>query len=253
MLTMLVRTIKTHKITAKDDSLEKVLDKYIDDIPEQSVLAVTSKIVAICEGQLVKIDESNSLQKDALVAMDSQVFVPRKYNPYGFCVSITHNKLIASAGIDESNGNGYFVLWPEKPQASANKIREYLTTRFGRKEIGVIITDSHVVPFVWGVIGLCLAHSGFEATRNYIGKPDIFGHNLQVTHQSNTEGLAAASDVVMGGASEQTPLALITDIPFVKFQDRNPTQEELSLLKISREEDLFWPLLKNAPWEKGKR
>ena len=249
---MQVRTIKTHKITAEDKSLEVVLDKYLRSIPEQSILAVTSKIVAICEGRLVKIDMSNPLQKDELVANDSDVFVPRKYNPYGFCVSITHNKLIASAGIDESNGNGYFVLWPEKPQESANKIREYLTTRFGRKEIGVIITDSHVVPFVWGVIGLCLAYSGFEPTRNYIGKPDIFGHNLQVTHQSNTEGLAAASDVVMGGANEQTPLALITEIPFVKFQDRNPTTEELSMLKILRKEDLFWPLMKNAPWQKGK-
>ena len=50
---MQVRTIKTHKITSEDKSLEVVLDKYLRSIPEQSILAVTSKIVAICEGRLV--------------------------------------------------------------------------------------------------------------------------------------------------------------------------------------------------------
>ena len=102
------------------------------------------------------------------------------------------------------------------------------------------------------MVGVSLAHSGFEATRNYIGTPDIFGRDLHVTHQSNTEGLAAAVDLVMGGAAEQTPMALVTDVPFIKFQSRNPTKKELEAVKIPREEDLFWPILKNGPWKKGQ-
>ena len=171
---------------------------------------------------------------------------------YGFCFTITNNKLIASAGIDESNGNNYFVLWPNHPQKTANAVREHLTKRFKRKHIGVIITDSHTVPFVWGVVGVSLAHSGFEATRNYIGTPDIFGRNLHVTHQSNIEGLAASVDLVMGGAAEQTPMALVTEVPFISFQSRNPTKKELDAIKIPRKKDLFWPILKNGPWKKGK-
>jgi len=243
---------KTHKITTKDNSLEKLLDKYVTSVEESSVLVVTSKVVAICEGRVVKIDLDYPEQKDRLVREDAQHYVPREHNEYGFAVTITHNKLIASAGIDESNGNGYYVLWPQNPQESANRIREYLVKRFKKKNLGVLITDSHAVPFVWGVIGIALSHSGFEATRNYIGKPDIFGQNLHVTHQSNTEGLAAAADVVMGGAAEQTPLVQITDIPFVKFQNRNPSDQELEAIKITRDADLFWPLMKNAPWQKGK-
>jgi len=249
---MQIKTIKTHKITAKDDSLETLLDRYVISMEEKSVLVVTSKVVAVCEGRVVKINSDDPNQKDNLVRDNAQHYVPREHNEYGFAVTITHNKLIASAGIDESNGNGYYVLWPQNPQGSANKIREYLVDRFKKKNLGVLITDSHAVPFVWGVIGIALSHSGFEATRNYIGKPDVFGHNLHVTHQSNTEGLAAAADVVMGGAAEQTPLAQITDIPFVKFQDRNPTKKELEAIKITKNADLFWPLMKNAPWQKGK-
>lgn len=246
---MKVISIKTHKITKEDKSLTKILDRYIDVFSEKSILAITSKIVAICEGRMVK---SEGIDRDDLVKKEADYYIPRKYNPYGFCLSITNNKLIASAGIDESNGNGYFILWPSDPQKTANSIRSYLVKRFKVKYAGVIITDSHIVPFSWGVIGLCLGYSGFKATRNYIGKPDIFGRDLHVTHQSNIEGLAASADVVMGGASEQTPLAMITDADFVDFQSHNPTQIELDEVKISRDEDVYWPLFKNAPWEKGK-
>ena len=57
----------------------------------------------------------------------------------------------------------------------------------------------------------------------------------------------------MGEGSEQTPLAVISDIPFVHFQDRNPTEEELAELKISIEDDVYAPLLKAANWKKGKK
>jgi len=56
----------------------------------------------------------------------------------------------------------------------------------------------------------------------------------------------------MGEGSERTPLALISDLPFVQFQKRNPTPAELRGLKISMKKDLYAPLLKSAPWKKGK-
>lgn len=247
---MIIRSIGTHKITDKDTSLQSILDRYVTRFKNKSVLAITSKIVAICEGRIVKTD---STDKDTLVAQEAQWYIPREHNTYGFCFTITNNHLIASAGIDESNGNGYFVLWPKNPDDTANRIREYLVKRFKIPYAGVIITDSHTVPFTWGVVGIAIGYSGFKATRNYIGTPDIFGKDLQVTHQSNIDGLAAAADTVMGGAAEQTPLAIIEDISFVEFQNRNPTQKERDAIKITREGDLFWPLMKDAPWKQGKK
>ncbi len=55
----------------------------------------------------------------------------------------------------------------------------------------------------------------------------------------------------MGEGNEQTPLAVIKNIPFVQFQDRNPTEEELDELKISLDDDLYAPLLKAVKWKKG--
>jgi F420-0:gamma-glutamyl ligase len=247
---MNITPIKTDPITEKDTSITALIDQYITDMPEESILVVASKIVAIAEGCIVP---EGTVEKEDLVPQYADQYIPKELNALGFTLTITNNKLVASAGIDASNSNGNFVLWPKNAQHSANTIREYITKKFNRKHLGVLITDSHTMPLMWGVIGFSLAHSGFRATLNYIGKPDIFGKTMQVTHQSHTEGLAAAADVVMGGADECQPFARITDVPFVQFQDRNPTEEELDSIKVEPETDIYWPVLKNAPWKKGKR
>ena len=117
--------------------------------------------------------------------------------------------------------------------------------------MGVLITDSTTRPLRRGVTGVALAHSGFAAIEDYVGRPDIFGHPLTVTKANIRDGLAAAAVLVMGEADEQTPLAVIADLPFITFQERDPTAEELAFLHISLEEDLYAPLLTRAPWQAG--
>ena len=57
----------------------------------------------------------------------------------------------------------------------------------------------------------------------------------------------------MGEGKEQTPLALITDVPFVQFQSRNPTNDEITNLRIDIADDMYAPLLTKADWKKGGR
>lgn len=247
---MHVTAIKTHKVTAKDTDILKFLDKHLISFSEKSVLAVTSKIVSIMEGSVVKVDEAD---KDALVEEESEYYLPASENIYNFALTIRNNSLVPTAGIDESNGNGYYILWPRDPQETANQIREYLCRRFGVRQAGVIITDSKTTPLRWGVTGTAVSHSGFQALRDLIGKPDIFGRDLHVTKVNIMDGLAASAVLVMGESDEQTPLGVVTDVPFVEFQDRNPTREEIASLHISMEEDLYASLLKNVQWRKGKR
>ncbi len=66
------------------------------------------------------------------------------------------------------------------------------------------------------------------------------------------DGLAASAVLLMGEGCEQTTIAVLSDIPFVKFYDRNPTEEELSELKIAIEDDVYAPLLKGVKWRKDK-
>ncbi len=257
---MQVTTIKTHPITTQDADILKILDRYLTKeseetkgvLKEGSILAVTSKIISICEGRLVKIDENNPNQKDELIEEEAQFYLPRSLNPYNVSFAIAHNMLAASAGIDESNGNGYYILWPRDAQVSANAIREYLVSRLHLTNVGVIITDSKTNPMRWGVTAIAIGFSGFVPLKNYMNTPDIFGRPFVFEQMSVMDNLASAAALVMGEGKEQTPLAVVTDIPMVEFVSRNPTQEELDNIKITLDEDLYGVFLKNAPWAKGK-
>lgn len=247
---MKITAIKTRKvIPAKDKDLFTILDAYLPRIKERSILAVTSKIIAICQGRIVPAGTINEKEKRAM--REAEYYLPRSSNKYHFLLTIKNNVLIPTAGIDESNGKGFFIFWPKDPQKVANTIRRYLVKRFHIKKVGVIITDSKTTPLRWGVTGTAISHSGFAALNNYIGKPDIFGRKLKVTRVNVMDALAAAAVLMMGEGKEQTPLAIIEDVPFVQFQMRDPTKQELKALHISMEDDLYASLLKGVQWRKG--
>src|SRR3989344_121256 len=174
---MKITSIKTHKILGKE-KLVDVLTNFLPKLKEKSILAITSKIVSICEGNVKKIKGENKLD---LIKSESEYFMRPEKNKYNSTLTIKRSNLLTSAGIDKSNGNGYYVLWPKNPQQTANNIRKYLAAKFKIKDVGVIITDSKKIPLRRGSVGFAITHSGFLAINNYIGKSDIFGEPLLVT------------------------------------------------------------------------
>lgn len=246
---MLVTAFHTKKILPNDDLLHILLESLPKKLSEKSIVVVTSKIIALCEG---RVAEDTEEERDRLVEEEADYYLPRHSNKYDFCISIKHHTFSATAGIDRSNGNGKLVLWPKDVQKSVNMIREFLVKQYNVQDIGVITTDSRTSPLRWGVTGTSLAHSGFMALKSYIGSPDVFGRPLHFEKLNIAESLAAASAVVMGEGAEQTPLAVVTDVPFVEFVGRNPTEEELADLQIELEDDVFYPLLTAVDWKKGK-
>jgi dihydrofolate synthase / folylpolyglutamate synthase len=247
---MQIQAIRTHKITTTDQNLFAILETYLAGLDEGSIVAITSKIVAICQGRVVPI---GSVDKHTLIAREADYFLPPDHSKYHMTLTITQGLLVPTAGIDESNGNGYYVLWPHALQDTANAVWAYLRRRFGRERLGVIITDSKTTPLRTGVTGVTLAHSGFHALQNYVGRVDCFGRRLRITQGNVVDALAAAAVLVMGEGSEQTPLAVISDLPSVHFQAREPSAEELQQLRIAQEDDIYGPLLMSVPWHKGHR
>ena len=79
---MIVTSIKTHKIAPNED-LFAILDKYITQLPDKSVVAITSKIVATAEGRVIKMEDAD---KDELIRRESQYFIPREKNKYNIMV-----------------------------------------------------------------------------------------------------------------------------------------------------------------------
>jgi putative folate metabolism gamma-glutamate ligase len=244
---MTISVIKTEKITGKNIPLTGILDHVISTFDERSILVITSKIVSLCEGRVVKIGKKS---KKELIIGEADYFLPAE-KKYDITLTIKNNILIPSSGIDESNGNGYYILWPKDPQHTANALRKYVCDRFHIRYAGVIITDSKTTALRWGTTGVALAHSGFSALHNYINTPDIFGRKLKYTKASIVDGLAGAAVVAMGEGNEQTPVAIITNVPFVEFQHRNPTKKELEDRNIDIHDDLYASLLTGVAWIKN--
>jgi dihydrofolate synthase / folylpolyglutamate synthase len=247
---MKVTAVRTHKITAQDRNLRALLDAYLPALEEKSVVAITSKIVAVTQGRLAKVGE---VDRHALIESEADYFLPPGQSRYDATLTIRSSILVPSAGIDESNGNGYYVLWPLEPQQVVNELRAYLRQRFSLHQLGVIVTDSTTTPLRWGVTGTTIAHSGFLAVNDLVGHPDIFGRALHMTRVNVAQGLATAAVLVMGEADEQTPLAVLSDLPFVQFQENDPTEAELQSLRIALQDDLYAPLLQSVAWQQKRR
>lgn len=135
---MHIEPIKTRRITLADRNLFAILDEFVPAMGEGEILAVASKIVAICEGRTAPPD----VDKAKLIEAESAWFLPQTVSRYGVYLTIKANMLMPYAGVDESNGDGQYVLWPSDPQASANAVRAYLQRRFQLRQVGVILTDS---------------------------------------------------------------------------------------------------------------
>lgn len=246
---MVIKAIKTKPILPGDD-IEGILDHYLPKLSEGDILAVTSKIVSICEGSVVKNDGQRD--KLALIRQEADTYLDLPLSQtYGVTITIKNDMLVANSGIDESNGNGNFILLPRDPFASAAAIWRHIQKKFHVEKFGVIITDTHTVPLQWGTRGRSIAWCGIEPLKNYIGEPDIFGKNLHATKASVIDSLAAAAVAVMGEGNEQTPLALIRDFSFATFVSRPPTQKEIEALEISLDDDIYAPLLTSVEWKKG--
>ncbi|MEK7153731.1 MAG: coenzyme F420-0:L-glutamate ligase [Patescibacteria group bacterium] len=175
---MKILPVKTIKVTPGSIDIFTLLDQSIVGIQERSILAITSKIVSLCENNAVPFGD---IDKEELVVKESDQYLPHTLSKYGHHFTITNNTLIPMAGIDESNGDGHYVLWPKDAQKSANEVRHYLVERFGLNEVGVVITDSTCQPLRRGTTGIALAYSGFQALHDYVGSPDLFGRPFGVS------------------------------------------------------------------------
>ncbi len=246
---MHVTALKTEKVLPHSTTLVDLLDRYLEIFSEASILVITSKIVALCEGRVIAHDETF---KERAVNEEADYYLPKEASRYDIPLTIIDNAFIARSGIDASNTGGVYSLLPEDSYQTARTLHSYLCQRFSLQEAGVIIVDSHSTPLRRGTTGVAIGFCGFQALKNYEHLPDIFGHHF-TTHQNHVDALASAAVLIMGEGNEQTPLCLITDIPFITFAQNTPTQKELAYFKPALEDDLFAPLLNFKDLKKGGR
>lgn len=230
---MQISPIKT-RIFRENENLIDFIFEYVKNLKENSVLVVTSKIVALSEGRTVEY--KNERQKIELIKKESKFYIKTKF----VWLTLKDGTIMADAGIDESNAKGKLILLPKDSFISAYKIRSLLCTHYKIKNLGIIISDSGLLPFRNGVIGMARGYAGFKGVKNYKGKKDIFGRKFRYSKTNIADGLATTATLCMGEGNERQPLALITDAPVV-FTNKINKRE----LKINPVDDIFYPLLKD--------
>jgi dihydrofolate synthase / folylpolyglutamate synthase len=248
---MIVKPVKTRPLIPPQDDLLSVIKQSLlrYKLKEKSIIVITSKVVSIFKGDCIKISQIKD--KDKLIKQEADLYIDRKKvaKDYDVMLTIKNNILIPTSGIDESNANGYYILWPKKPFECAKEIYDFIKKEFKLKDLGIIISDSHTTPLRIGIMGIGIAYYGFNPLRDYRNKKDIFGRKLKMSQTNIVDSLSASAVYEMGEGAEQTPIAIIEDAGDIKFTSKKLNKDPL---RIDINKDIYSPFLKSVKWKKNK-
>ncbi|MDD2913163.1 MAG: coenzyme F420-0:L-glutamate ligase [Candidatus Paceibacterota bacterium] len=231
---MIIQPIKT-RIFQEGENLFAFITNYFKDIPEKSIIVVTSKIVALAEKRTAVV--KNTQTKEKLIYKESEIAILTKY----VWLTVKDGVAMASAGIDESNANGKLILLPRDSFKVAYNLRKKLRKKYQLRHLGVLIVDSRTIPLRAGIVGVSLGYAGFCGIRDYRGNSDIFGRKFKFSRTNIADGLASAAVLVMGEGNEQQPIVIIKKAP-AKFCDKIYKNE----LHIDIKEDIYCPLFSKS-------
>lgn len=216
--------VKARRMNAAFDLAQLVEDSVGEKLLEGDVLVISSKFMAISEGRVVSLEgvrpgepalalarqyEAQPELCELILQESDQVIggVP------GFILALRDGLLTPNAGIDRSNiEHGKVVLYPKDPLQSAKRLVEEISSRRGVR-VGVVVSDSRLMPTRIGTVGVALAAAGVMGVLDKRGKPDLFGNPLKVTQQAVADDLCTAAQLLMGEADEATPIVLVRGLP----------------------------------------
>jgi coenzyme F420-0:L-glutamate ligase / coenzyme F420-1:gamma-L-glutamate ligase len=166
------------------------------------VVVVSQKVVSKAEGRVERTDDHVEV-----ILREARAVRRRRGD---FVIAETeHGFVCASAGVDRSNtpGEGWVVLLPRDPDASAAELREALAARFAAAP-AVIVTDSFGRAWRQGTTDVAIGLAGMRPLLDLRGEKDARGRPLEATLIAVADELAGAAELVMGKASG-VPAALI--------------------------------------------
>lgn len=237
---MIVKAYRT-RVFKENENLIDFIVKYIPKVKDGDIIVVTSKIAALSEGRTAETGDEKS--REALIKKESTFALKTKYT----WLTIKDGMFMASSGIDESNADGKIVLLPKDSFKSAKFLHTKLSRIYNVKNLGIIISDSAIMPLRNGTIASSLGHFGFKGINNYVGKKDIFGKILKMSRVNISDSLATSAVLLMGEGNEQKPLAKISDAPVIFSRNINKKDSSIAI-----KDDIFYPLIKNLQNEKNK-
>jgi coenzyme F420-0:L-glutamate ligase/coenzyme F420-1:gamma-L-glutamate ligase len=166
------------------------------------VLVVAQKVVSKAEGRVEETD-------DVVAVVLREARAVRRRRGDLVIAETEHGFVCASAGVDRSNtpGDGWVVLLPKDPDASAARLRDGLAARFG-VALAVIVSDSFGRAWRQGTTDVAIGVAGMLPLLDLRGKSDDRGRVLASTVIAVADELAGAAELVTGKTSG-VPAALV--------------------------------------------
>lgn len=212
---------------------------------KNDVFVVKQKVVSKAEGRAIELatvkpsrraKRLGALQRKdprlvQLILQESKKVIRADY---GVIIAETKQGFVcANAGIDKSNvKDGYALLLPVDPDASARRLRMGLEARLGVR-LAVVVTDTFGRPWRWGQTDVAIGASGIAPLYSYKGKKDSYGYTLRVTEPAVVDEIAGAAELVTGKL-ERIPVALVRGATYARGEGG------VKALVMPPERDLFW-------------
>jgi coenzyme F420-0:L-glutamate ligase / coenzyme F420-1:gamma-L-glutamate ligase len=171
-------------------------------LEDGDVLVVAQKVVSKAEGRLEQAD-------DPVPVILREARAVRRRRDDLVIAETEHGFVCASAGVDRSNapGDGWLVLLPRDPDASAARLRDALASRFGVAP-AVVVSDSFGRAWRQGTTDVAVGVAGMSPLLDLRGTRDARGYELRSTVVAVADELAGAAELVMGKA-RGVPAALV--------------------------------------------
>ena len=210
------------KIPKKDEGFDlfrTIVDSKFQFLTDD-ILVISSKFVSMSERSLIDLKNVKVSKRARELAvkfkMDERIAqVTLQESDYvvsgipGFLLTINDGMIAPNAGIDKSNcPQGKIVLYPKDSFKTANELRKKFLKKHGIK-IGIVISDSRLMPTRIGCTGIAIGVSGFYPVDDERGKTDLYGKKLKVTFKATADCLATIGVFMMGESNESIPLVVI--------------------------------------------
>lgn len=198
-------------------------------IKNEDIIVITHVIISRSEGNIIDLNSiipskfakniSKTTKKDPrlieIILRESTGIVRMRDNKL-----ITKTKqgiICANSGIDKSNvpGKNNIALLPKNPNKSAKKIRNEILKKY-KKNVAVIISDSHGRPLRQGEINIAIGTSGLVPLWDRRGEKDLFGYTIKIKKTAIADELASAAELVIGQTNEAIPVAIIRGYAYQK-------------------------------------
>lgn len=217
--------VRTPLITASDDILDVLFGSLGHpmcglEFEDGDILVVAESPLATTEGRLVRLADVRISERAQQLADEYSIDAAEMElilqecdevlgGAYGAVLTITGGVLSPNAGIDSSNApEGFVVLLPQDPQASAKRLRDGIYERCG-KDVAVIVGDSRTQPMRLGCVGVALGCAGMDGVEDARGQCDLYGKELHITRKATADNLVSAAELLMGEADESVPFVVV--------------------------------------------